>query len=182
MLDFVARVKAIVVTPQSEWPAVARESGDGPCIRYLAILALIPTLARFVGGWQIGGYTPFLPALGGAAAAYVLNFAVVYAVALVVDRLAPRFGGQRSFSNALRLTVYSFTPVWLAGVFLLVPGASFLVLLGLYGFYLTWTGLPVLMKAPEGRSLAYAFAIAICAIVLDGAARLAVIASIIGPR
>ena len=63
----------------------------------------------------------------------------VYAVALVVDLLAPTFGGQRNFPNALRLTVYSYTPVWLAGIFLLVPGASFLAILGLYGFYLLWT-------------------------------------------
>ena len=167
-----------MATPQSEWPAVARESGDGPCIRYLAILALIPALARLIGGWLIGGYTPFLSALGGAAAAYALNFVVVYAVALLTDRLAPRFGGQRGFSNALRLTVYSFTPVWLAGIFLLVPGASFLVLLGLYGFYLMWIGLPVLMKVPDERTLAYTAAIAICAIVLDVAARLAVLALI----
>ena len=120
-------------------------------IRYIAILALIPALARLVGGWLIGGYTPLLPALIGAVVSYALSFIVVFVVALVVDLLAPKFGGERSYSSALRLTVYSFTPLWLAGIFLLVPGASFLVLLGVYGLYLMWLGLPVLMNASRTR-------------------------------
>jgi hypothetical protein len=99
-------------------------------------------------------------------------------VALAVDLFAPKFGGGRGYSNALCLTAYSFTPVWLAGVFLLVPGASFLVLLGLYGFYLMWLGLPVLMKAPRNKALPYVLVVAGCAIVLDVALRLALIAAI----
>jgi hypothetical protein len=142
------------------------------------MLALIPAFARLIGGWLIGGYTPFLPALIGAVVAYVLTFAVIFAVALVVDLLAPRFDGERSYSNALRLTAYSFTPVWLAGIFLLVPGASFLVLLGLYGFYLMWIGMPVLMRVSAGKALPYVIAVAICAIALDVAVRLALIAAI----
>ena len=69
MLGLVARVRAIMMVPQTEWPAVADESSDALAIRYAAILALIPALARLIGGWLIGGYTPFLPALIGAVAA-----------------------------------------------------------------------------------------------------------------
>jgi hypothetical protein len=177
VLGLLERVKAIVITPRTEWPVVASESRDA-VLRYVAMLALIPAFARLIGGWLIGGYTPFLPALIGAVVAYVLTFAVIFAVALVVDLLAPRFDGERSYSNALRLTAYSFTPVWLAGIFLLVPGASFLVLLGLYGFYLMWIGMPVLMRVSAGKALPYVIAVAICAIALDVAVRLALIAAI----
>jgi hypothetical protein len=178
LLGLVERVRAIMMTPQAEWPAVADESSDTLAIRYVAILAVIPPLARLIGGWLIGGYTPFLAALIGAVVAYALSFVTVFAVALAVDLLAPKFGAQRGYSSALRLTAYAFTPVWLAGIFLLVPGASFLVLLGLYGLYLMWTGLPVLMQAPRERALPYAIAIAACAIALDVAVRLALIAAI----
>ena len=34
-----------------------------------------------------------------------------------------------------------------AGIFLLLPGLNFLMLLGLYGSYLLWLGLPVLQAA-----------------------------------
>jgi hypothetical protein len=178
VLGLVERVRAIMMTPQAEWPAVASESGDAPALRYIAILALIPALARLVGGWLIGGYTPLLAALIGAAVAYALSFATVFALALAVDLMAPKFSGRRGYSNALRLTAYSFTPVWLAGIVLLVPGASFLVVLGLYGLYLMWTGLPVLMQAPRERTLPYVIAVAACAVALDVAVRLALIAAI----
>jgi hypothetical protein len=103
---------------------------------------------------------------------------VVFAVALVVDLLAPKFGGKRSCSGALRLTAYSFTPLWLAGFALLVPGASFLILLGLYGLYLMWIGLRVLMQAPTERALPYIIAVGGCAIVLEALVRLALTAII----
>jgi Yip1 domain len=178
VLELIERVRAIMMVPQAEWPAVAGESRDTLAIRYTAILALIPTLARLLGGWLIGGYTPFVPALVGAVVAYALSFVMVFAVALAVDLLAPKFGGTRSYSSALRLTAYAFTPVWLAGIFLLVPGASFLVVLGLYGFYLMWIGLPVLMQSPTARALPYVIAVAACAIALDVAVRVALIATI----
>lgn len=178
MLGLVERVRAIMMTPRAEWPAVASKSGDALAIRYIAILALIPALARLTGGWLIGGYTPFLSALIGAVVAYALSFVTVFVVALAVDLLAPKFGGQRGYSSALRLTTYSFTPVWLAGIVLLVPGASFLVVLGLYGLYLMWTGLPVLMQSPRERALPYVIAVAACAVALDVAVRLALIAAI----
>ena len=136
------RVKAILLTPQTEWQVIAREPGDTAALftRYVALLALIPALAGFIGSSLIGRYTPILAALIGAIFHYVLTFVVVYVVALVVDALAPTFGAKKNFPNALKLTVYSYTPAWLAGVFLLIPGLSFLTLLGLYGLYLMWLG------------------------------------------
>jgi hypothetical protein len=178
VLELISRVRAIMLTPRAEWPEIANESSDALAIRYVAMLAPIPSVAWLVGGWLIGGYTPLLSALVGAAVAYALSFVTVFAVAFVVDQLAARFDAQRSYSNALRLTVYSFTPVWLAGIALLVPGASFLALLGLYGIYLMWTGLPVLMRPRERKLLAYAGAIAVGAIAIDIAARLLVTATV----
>lgn len=171
MLELITRARAIMMAPQAEWPAIAGESNDSMAVQYVAILSLVPAVARLAGGWLIGGYTPLLPALIGAVVAYALSFVLVLAVALAVDLLAPRFDSRRGYGNALRLTAYSFTPVWLAGIFLLVPGASFLVVLGLYGIYLLWTGIPILMRTPGKKVLPYAAAIAGCAVAFDIVAR-----------
>jgi hypothetical protein len=64
------------------------------------------------------------------------------------------------------VTVYSYTPLWLSGIFTLIPGLRFLGLLGLYGLYLLYLGLPVLMKSPQEKSLGYAAAVVVCAIVI----------------
>src|SRR6202163_1693385 len=156
------RVRAILLTPQTEWPVIARERGDASrlFLRYVAVLSLIPALARFIGTSLIGAYAPIGSSLAGALVTYLSGFAVVYGLALIIDALAPRFGARKDFAGALELTVYSYTPVWLAGIFLLVPGLSFLVILGLHGVYLLWTGLPILMRVPAEKALPYAAAVA----------------------
>jgi hypothetical protein len=62
MEKLVDRVKAILLTPQTEWPVIAREEGDTASLftQYVAILALIPALAGFIGSSLIGGYTPLV--------------------------------------------------------------------------------------------------------------------------
>ena len=169
MLGFVARVRAIMLTPHTEWVAIEREAGANSALltRYLAILAAIPALARFIGGSLIGGYTPILSGLMQAVIGYVLTFALVYGVALVANALAPKFDTAKDFSRALRLTGYAYTPLWLAGVFLAVPGLSFLSILGLYGAYLLWVGLPVMMRTPASKALPYAAAIAATAFLFE---------------
>jgi hypothetical protein len=76
------------------------------------------------------------------------------------------FGGRRDFGSAFKLAVYSYTPVWLAGIFLLVPGLRFLTLTAFYGAYITWQGLPLLMKTPQANVPGYAAVIVACACAL----------------
>ena len=60
------------------------------------------------------------------------------------------------------------TPGWIAGIFLLIPLLGILTfIIGLYGFYLLWVGLPPLMKSPEEKSVVYTAAIVICAIIIS---------------
>src|SRR6185436_18856090 len=100
----------------------------------------------------------------------------LYAVSSGVDRQRGRLcaelrGGLcrgargRSPGAKIRRGVQLFQRV--AADRLLVPGASFLVLLGLYGLYLMWTVMPVLMRTPKNRALPYVIAIAFCAIALE---------------
>ena len=97
-----------------------------------------------------------------AVIAYVATFAVVY-LDCRRDRPAgaANSAAQRNFPNALKLSIYAHTPVWLAGIFLLIPGLHFLMVLGLYGVYLLWTGLPVLMRTPQYRLLPYTMIVAV---------------------
>jgi uncharacterized membrane protein YeaQ/YmgE (transglycosylase-associated protein family) len=102
----------------------------------------------------------------GAIFGYAMAFAIVLVLALIIDLLAPAFGGQKDFDSALKLAVYSYTPAWLAGIFLVLPGLRFLILLGLYGAYVLLLGLPRLMKSPEQNSYAYTLVAVICACAL----------------
>ncbi len=166
-MQLVSRATAILATPRTEWPVIECEPAAllDLFINYVAILAAIPAVAGFIGKSLIGAYSPILPGLVHALIVYVVTFAVVTVIAGVIDLLAPKFGGQKNFANALKLSVYSHTPVWLAGIFLLIPGLHFLMVLALYGIYLLWTGLPPLMRVPHYRMLPYTLVVAACALV-----------------
>jgi hypothetical protein len=165
-MNIIARARAIMTTPEREWEVIAREPASltdlfGP---YVAVLAAIPAVARFIGNSLIGGYDPVLSGLLRTLIAYAATFTVVYVIAGVIDLLARHFGAEKNFPNALKLSIYSHTPVWLAGIFLLVPGLNFLMLLGLYGSYLLWLGLPPLMGVSEERAPLYAISVTACAL------------------
>jgi hypothetical protein len=175
-MTLVDRVKNIILTPKTEWPLIDREPGDVAYLftSYVAILAAIPAICGFIGLSVIGlsvtgmGTVRIGVATGlvNAIVGYLLSFLIIYVVALIVDSFAPTFGGRKNFESALKVTVYSYTPSYLCGIFLLVPGVRFLTILGLYGLYLLWLGLPPLMKSPKEKSLGYATAIVVCAIVI----------------
>jgi hypothetical protein len=180
-MNLVERVKNIILTPKTEWPVIAGEPGDVGFLfgNYVAILAAIPAVCGFIGALLLG--VPIGAALLSAVLHYLLTFVVVYIVALVVDALAPTFGSTKNFANALKLTVYSYTPSWVAGVFLLIPGLHFLTILGLYGLYLLWLGLPPLMKTPPDKAIVYTIAIVICALII-GIVVAMILGALIGVR
>jgi hypothetical protein len=177
-MNLVERAKAILVTPKTEWQVIAREPGDLGMLftSYVTILAAIPAICGLVG-WVLVG-APLLTGIMITLVRYVLSFVAVYLVALIIDALSPTFEGAKNFDNALKLSVYSATPFWLAGVFLLIPGLGILRILGLYGVYLLWLGIPPLMCAPEEKATAYTGAIVGCLIVI--AVIVAVAAGVLG--
>jgi hypothetical protein len=176
------RAKAILVDPAAAWRGIEKDIGDPAYLlsRYVAVLALIPALSGFVGATLIGVVTPsgvlradLIDGLFGAIVSYATSCAIVLLLGLIIDLLAPLFGGRRDFEEAFRLAVYSFTPLWLVGIFLLLPGLRFLLLTGVYGIYLFWLGAPRLTKVPEQQAANFTAVIVICACGLLYAAALA---------
>ena len=172
-MNVAARAKAILTDPMAAWSQIEKDTGDASFLlsRYVSVLALIPALAGFAGAALIGVVMPggatvranLFNGISGAVFGYVMSCAMVLVLGLIIDFLAPLFSGQRNFNNAFKLAVYSFTPVWIAGIFLVLPGLRFIVLTGCYGAYLLWLGLPRLTKVPEEQAANFAAVIVICA-------------------
>jgi hypothetical protein len=177
------RAKAMLVDPAREWTAIASEPGDPAYVlsRYVTVLALVPGVFSFIGVCVVGVIVPnaglvrapIVNGLFGAIFGYVLTCATVLLLGIIINLLAPLFGGRRDFENAFKLAVYSFTPVWLAGFFLVLPGLYFLTLTGCYGAYLLWLGLPRLTQSPAQRSLRFTALVVVCAFALVYAAAVA---------
>jgi hypothetical protein len=170
------RARAILADPVGEWAAIESEPGDPAYVlsRYVTVLALIPAVFSFIGACLVGVVvpnaglvrTPLVNGLFGAILGYVLSCAIVLILGVLINLVAPLFGGRRDFDSAFKLALYSFTPAWLAGIFLVLPGLQFLTLTGLYGAYILWLGLPRLIKSPAQKSLGFATLIVVCAFAL----------------
>jgi len=176
--DIVSRVKAILMTPKTEWPIIAAESTTVADLykNYVIILAAIPAVAGFIKMSIIGTTIPFagtfrvgiMSGLTTAILTYVLSLVAIYIIALIIDALAPTFGAVKDQLQALKTAAYAYTAYWVASVAQIVPVLGMLIVLAgaLYSLYLLYLGLPVVMKTPRDRALMYTGVVIIAAIVL----------------
>jgi hypothetical protein len=177
-MALVDRIKGILLSPRTEWPVIDAEPATVGSLYagYIAPLSAIPAICRAIGMSLIGiniaflgthYKTPFVSAIESAVVMYIFGLVAIYIVALVVDNLAPSFGGTKNMVQAMKVVAYSYTAAWVGGVFSLIPALSIIGLLfALYSLYLLYLGLPVLMKSPEDKALGYTVVVIICTIVI----------------
>jgi len=174
-MNLVERVKHILLTPRAEWEAIDTEAATPAALYtgYVIPLAAIGPIAQVIGsavfGVRFGGgmyRAPLGAAITAAVVGYALSLASVFVLALIIDALAPTFGGTKNQMQALKVAVYSSTAGWLAGIFAIVPGLRALSILGFYSIYLLYLGLPVLMKSPAEKAGAYTAIVIVAAIIL----------------
>jgi hypothetical protein len=180
-----SRAQRLLLRPSEEWVQIADEPmTEGEIYRrWVMPLAAIPPVCTLFGSLLFGGAARphLLPAIGGAVLQYVLQLVGVFVTAMVIDILARKFGGARQDVQALKVAAFSGTAGWLAGVFNLIPALSLLSLLGLYGLYLLYTGLPICMRAPKDKALAYTAAVLVVTLVLYLGAMLLLMLIGVGP-
>jgi len=90
----------------------------------------------------------------------------VYVNALIIDALAPSFGGTKNNVKAFKVAAYSATAAWLAGIFGIIPMLAILSIVGLYSLYLLYLGLPRLMGVSEDKAIGYTVVVVIAWIVV----------------
>jgi Yip1 domain len=176
----VARAKNITLSPKTEWPVIATEPDTvaGLYQNYIVILAAIGPVAGFIGSVLFGKWTlfglmrpSFASALTELIVTYVLILALTYVAGLIINALAPSFGGVKNQVQALKAAAYAFTVAWIASVIKIAPflgGVTALVLLAglIYSIYLLNMGLQNTMQAPSTRSAGYtAVVLVICFVI-----------------
>jgi hypothetical protein len=174
----ITRAKSMLLAPRAEWPLVAAEPDTvgGLYSGYIAVVAAIPAIAHFLSSTLIGVSVPFLgafrvPLAAGITSAvlrYVLSLIGTFILALIVDALAPSFGGEKNRVQALKTVAYASTAAWVASIIGIIPGLGLLAALagGIYSIYLLNMGLPFTMKCPPEKAIGYTAVSAIVAIII----------------
>jgi hypothetical protein len=161
-MALVDRVKNILLAPKTEWPVIAGEAAtvQSLYVGYVLLLAAIGPVAMAIRGGMLG--------LTVAIVSYGIGLAVTYLLALIVDALAPTFGGEKNFIQSLKLTAYSYTAAWIAGIFQLIPGIGGIIglLAAIYSFYTFFLGVVVMKKCPQDKAVAYTIVVVLCGLLL----------------
>jgi len=183
------RVRAMVLSPRTEWPKVEAEGADTTALLrdYLAWIAAVLAIATFIGfsivGFGVLGTTVRMSIVGGlvnAVLSVLLTLVIAFVLAKVAAALAPRFGGRDDFGSALKLVVYGSTAALVSGVVYVLPFLAPLAMLGsLYSIYVVYLGVPVLMRVPSQRRLAYTAVLVVCGFAVGVVAGL--VSAAIGP-
>ncbi len=161
-MALIDRVKNILMSPRTEWPKIAEEPATIGSLYtgYILILAAIGPLAIAIRLHALG--------IGVAIVSYLIALAITYVLALIVDALAPTFGGQKNFLQSLKLVAYSYTAAWVAGIFHLLPwiGGVLALVAAIYSFYTFYLGAPIMMKATAEKAAGFTIVVVICGLVL----------------
>lgn len=136
---------------------------------YVAILAVMPFLFTLIG-YLIFHRTlsPYSYAAAAAILQYIFNLVSVTVVAYVLFVLAPRFGSVANLNISTKIVSYAYTPVFLIAIFDVYPplGEVLAILAFLYGLYILWMGLPIVLKTPEAKRVTYLIAIFVASAIV----------------
>ncbi len=148
-------------------------------LRVVALLALIPAVAGFLGsllfrntarGMIPAGLALPTPGIGtfvlSAILSYVLAIVMYFIARLVLEKLAPRYEADPKPSALV--TAAAMAPGLLGGVFMLfTPLAILTALAGLFGLYVLYLAQGQLMKVPQ-KSHTMFFVVTLLVLIIIG--------------
>jgi len=179
-MHFIGRAKNILLSPASEWRIIASETATprSLLVSYVIPMALIPALACFIG-YSLVGIDAIAYRIGGiswglfmGADSLVSSLIVYFSGICIVNALAPAFHTSSDLGRSSQLVAYSYTAVWVSGIFYLYPPIAKLAVISLFGVYLFYLGLPALKSMPDDQRVPYTIASAILMIIVRFAAEL----------
>lgn len=161
--------KDIILKPKEAWPGISAKptSNKQIVLTYVLPLTLIAAVITLLIIW-LGTYLTFGFALKVALLRLILPIITIVIAAILTNELAETFDSVKNLTASFKLIAYSSTPWLLANIIASLSWAlSWVAIFGLYGIYLLFTGLPVLMKTPEDKKPVYTLAVVVLIFVIQ---------------
>jgi len=137
-------------------------------INYVGILAIIPFVATLIGDlWYYAHDGKYAFAIPAAIIAYIFELLAVVILGIVIWKVGPSFGTKTNQAMATTLAAYVYTPVFLISIVYAIPPISLLTIIGLlYGLYIFYKGVPILLNTPQDKVLVYVIVVLIVALII----------------
>jgi len=167
----------MLAAPKIQWPVIETEPTSvaqlytGYVVPMAAFAATMSFIRISVIGVSLplGGTLRAPPANGlvSSAITFVLGLIGLYLVGLTINMLAPMFAGRRNRRQALKTAAYALTPAWLGTALTFLPLGSVLQLIAsLYGIYVLYLGLPLMMRSRPDKTVVYTVTVVACSMLV----------------
>jgi len=174
-----AHIWGLFVHPAHEWQVIKDSNKTlGQVLGYIMVLAAIPVLSGFIGttqfGWQVGSAETVRLTTASAGIIALLYYLViivaVFSVGWMIHWMGATYGADQPLTQCIVLAAFIPAPLFLVGIFQLVPILWLNLLVGLpalaYTVFLLYVGIPAVMEIPAERG--FLFASAVLAVGLVG--------------
>lgn len=166
--DFGQRLKNLLLFPSYEWKVISLEKASlAEDFKRFGLRLIFPgAISMFIGSFlfirnevDIDAYRFSYPLV---QALFYLVFQTVFLIlsAFFVNKLANRFSSVSDARQSGRLVLFSVAPLLLVFIIFNLHKMFFLSLIpGLYSYFLLYKGLPLLLKTPDNKRIAFVFLI-----------------------
>ena len=157
MKKILLQIKNISMSPTASWDDIKTQvlTERELLSNYLVFIAAIPAISGLLGLIFMG--ENFFRAVFWAVLFFGFALLGVYLTAKAMNFLATSFNAEQNTQTYFKLTAFSATPIFLSGIFFLIPPIYGLSLLGLYGFYLFWIGFHRIVICPREEQFNFFF-------------------------
>ena len=163
----------LFINPKAEWEVIR----DNPCsigsgfCAYIFILAAIPPVSGYIGtttfGWEIGAREAVKlsadSALIIAIAYYLIMLVGVFTMGFMIHWMGKTYESEQPLPRCISLATYIASPMFLIGIFEILPILWVNFLVGLpalaYSVYLLYTGVPIMMEVSSERGFLFSSAV-----------------------
>ncbi len=164
------RTKYFIINPGMAWDVVHRENRPMKFVRgsFFLPLTILVTVSAFIGSMLFINTTlkPMYSVMT-AISTFLFLYLGIYASAFVVREIMRALDLGHDFLVAFKLVAYSMAPIFLSlTISRLFESLLFINLLGLYGIFIFWTGMEVMLKPPEHKKLPMIIATVISMIII----------------
>ncbi|KAF0134735.1 MAG: hypothetical protein FD145_452 [Candidatus Saganbacteria bacterium] len=173
-MKYFLKARDIILYPVQTWEKIISEHDFKFLALYPVMLSIVQAVSIFIGYWLVGlrigtvGYfrMSFINAFYSAVAAYILGLIGIIAGGFLILVIANYFSAECDIYNAMKLAVYSSSAPLLSGIFHIIPGVRILMILGLYGIYVLYIGLPKIIKTTHEKEQPLLFSSVISSVIL----------------
>ena len=159
IMKIINQAKDLIFNPKGTMEKLKDEKVElKDIIMYLAIVG-VPTFLGLLIGYGFvwwGGGQLIGHAFAIAIIVYIMSIIGIIVFGFILNALAPSFKTKQNKMQALKLVSYAATPWLLLGIINIFPAAALISLIGgLYGLYILYLGIPILMGTGKEQQMPF---------------------------